>query len=75
MWHGGQRWLVTALPALQVREAAADCGGQATAFHTLDKSPGVFAPLSAPLRAIHERLTRSFDPKGILNPGRLYTEF
>ena len=71
-WHGAQRWLVTALPALQVREAAAAVGGHAAAFRTLDKSAGVFAPLSAPLRAIHERLKRSFDPKGILNPGRLY---
>jgi FAD/FMN-containing dehydrogenase len=24
------------------------------------------------LRAIHERLKRAFDPKGVLNPGRLY---
>ena len=71
-WHGAQRWLVTALPALQVREAAAAVGGHATAFRTMDKSVGVFAPLSPPLRAIHERLKRSFDPKGILNPGRLY---
>ena len=41
-------------------------------FRGRDKSAGVFAPLSPPLRAIHERLKRSFDPKGILNPGRLY---
>ena len=71
-WHGAQRWLATALPAAQVREAAAAVGGHATAFRTLDKSAGVFSPLTPPLRAIHERLKRSFDPKGILNPGRLY---
>ena len=71
-WHGAQRWLATALPAAQVRDAAAAVGGHATAFRTRDKSAGVFAPLTPPLRAIHERLKRSFDPKGILNPGRLY---
>jgi glycolate oxidase FAD binding subunit len=71
-WHGAQRWLATALPAAQVRDAAASVGGHATAFRTRDKSAGVFAPLPPPLRAIHERLKRSFDPKGILNPGRLY---
>jgi glycolate oxidase FAD binding subunit len=31
----------------------------------------VFAPLAPPLLAIHERLKRAFDPKGILNRGRL----
>jgi glycolate oxidase FAD binding subunit len=71
-WHGAQRWLATALPAVQVREAAAAVGGHATAFRTRDESIGVFTPLTPPLRAIHERLKRSFDPKGILNPGRLY---
>jgi len=71
-WHGAQRWLATALPAPLVRDAAAAVGGHATAFRTRDKSAGVFTPLTPPLRAIHERLKRSFDPKGILNPGRLY---
>jgi glycolate oxidase FAD binding subunit len=71
-WHGAQRWLATALPAAQVRDAAAAVGGHATAFRSRDKSAGAFAPLTPPLRAIHERLKRSFDPRGILNPGRLY---
>ena len=71
-WHGAQRWLATALPAAQVREAVAAAGGHATAFRSRDASIGAFTPLLPPLRAIHERLKRSFDPKGILNPGRLY---
>jgi glycolate oxidase FAD binding subunit len=71
-WHGAQRWLATALPAAQVRDAAAAVGGHATAFRTRDKSIGAFAPLTPPLRAIHERLKKSFDPQGILNRGRLY---
>jgi glycolate oxidase FAD binding subunit len=72
-WHGAQRWLATALPAAQVRAAAAAVGGHATIFRGRDKTAGVFAPLAPPLLAIHERLKRSFDPRGILNPGRLYS--
>jgi glycolate oxidase FAD binding subunit len=71
-WHGAQRWLTSALPAANVRAAAATVGGHATAFRSRSKPAGAFAPLAPPLLAIHERLKRAFDPKGILNPGRLY---
>jgi glycolate oxidase FAD binding subunit len=73
-WGGAQRWVVTPLPPAGVREAAAAVGGHATLFRALDKSCGVFAPLSAPLAAIHKRLKASFDPQGVINPGRLYPE-
>lgn len=71
-WHGAQRWLLTSLPAAAVRAAATRAHGHATVFRSRDKSAGVFTELSKPLTRIHERLKRSFDPKGILNPGRLY---
>ncbi len=71
-WGGAQRWVTTALPAIQVREAAASVGGHATMFRAQNKSPGTFAPLSPPLAAIHRRLKSAFDPQGLFNPGRLY---
>jgi glycolate oxidase FAD binding subunit len=36
---------------------------------------GAFAPLEPAMLALHHRLKKSFDPRGILNPGRLYAEF
>ena len=72
-WGGGQRWLCTALPAAQVREAAANAGGHAVLFRGKDKTGGVFAPLKPPLDRIHRELKAAFDPEGIFNPGRLYT--
>jgi glycolate oxidase FAD binding subunit len=33
---------------------------------------GVFHPLSPALAVIHRKLKRTFDPAGILNPGRIY---
>ncbi|MBV8035975.1 glycolate oxidase subunit GlcE [Roseateles sp.] len=71
-WGGAQRWVVTPLEPAAVREAAAGAGGHATLFRALDKGCGAFAPLSAPLAAIHKRLKASFDPHGVFNPGRLY---
>lgn len=73
-WGGAQRWVVTPLSPEGVREAAAAVGGHATQFRALDKSAGVFTPLSAPLAAIHRRLKASFDPDGRFNPGRLYPD-
>lgn len=71
-WGGAQRWVVTPMEPAAVREAAAAVGGHATLFRAQDKGVGAFAPLSAPLAAIHKRLKASFDPHGVFNPGRLY---
>jgi len=73
-WGGAQRWVVTPLAPAQVREMTASVGGHATLFRALDKSPGAFAPLSAPLMRIHRELKKAFDPSGIFNFGRLYPE-
>jgi glycolate oxidase FAD binding subunit len=73
-WGGAQRWICTTAPAAQLRQLAHDAGGHATLFHGLDKSPGVFEPLAAPLDRVHRELKRAFDPLGILNRGRLYPD-
>jgi len=73
-WGGAQRWLRTTMAAKLVRAAAAQAGGHATLYHAVDKSPGVFTPLSAPLMRIQQQLKHAFDPAGIFNPGRLYPD-
>jgi glycolate oxidase FAD binding subunit len=74
-WGGALRWLKTDAAAQSIRAAATRAGGHATLFRDGDKTAGVFQPLSAPLMTIHQRLKQSFDPAGILNPGRMYAEF
>ncbi len=71
-WGGAQRWLFTALPADQVRTAAQAAGGHATLYRGGDRNSDIFQPLPPALLALHRRLKQSFDPAGILNPGRMY---
>jgi len=71
-WGGAQRWLASELPADQVRGAAQAAGGHATLWRGGDRGGERFQPLPPALLALHRRLKQSFDPVGILNPGRLY---
>ncbi len=72
-WGGAQRWLVSEAPAMEIREAAAHAGGHATRFRDHDRDD-VFHPLPEGLMSVHRRLKQAFDPKGIMNPGRMYRD-
>jgi glycolate oxidase FAD binding subunit len=76
-WGGALRWLHAneRTDVARVRKWAGDCGGHATLYRAADKSPGVFQPLGDTLRGLHRRLKSAFDPAGVLNPGRMYSEF
>jgi len=71
-WGGAQRWFKSELPAEQVFAMAKRAGGHATLFRGGDRSAEVFAPLSDAEMLLHKRLKTAFDPKSILNPGRMY---
>jgi glycolate oxidase FAD binding subunit len=71
-WGGAQRWLKSDLPFSQVQAMAKKMGGSASLFRGGDRNGEVFAPLPAPLFALHQTLKSKFDPKCILNPGRMY---
>ena len=78
-WGGGLLWL--ALPqgedagAQHVRAALAEAGGHATLMRADDAARAavpVFEPLGKAKAALTERIKDSFDPRRILNPGRMY---
>jgi glycolate oxidase FAD binding subunit len=73
-WCGAQRWLLSSEPTQAVREAARAAGGHATLFRGASMEDGVFAPLPAPILALHRRIKAAFDPANILNPGRMYAD-
>ena len=74
-WGGALRWLKTSADAATVRAAAARLGGHAALFRSARKAAEAFAPLPEALARLHRELKSTFDPAGILNPGRLYAEF
>ncbi|GAB6053414.1 FAD-binding protein [Magnetospira thiophila] len=77
-WGGGLIWLSlppsTDAKATEVRATLSPCGGHATLIRAsaeIRKQVPVFHPQPAPLAALQERVRAGFDPRGILNPGRM----
>jgi glycolate oxidase FAD binding subunit len=78
-WAGGLIW-VAPLPtndggAAQVRRAVKALGGHATLIRApaaVRAAVDVFEPQDAGLAALTKRVKDSFDPKGVLNPGRMW---
>jgi glycolate oxidase FAD binding subunit len=78
-WAGGLVWLATDegddAGADVIRGTVARFGGHATlvrASEPLRASVAVFEPLAPGVMALQAGLKKSFDPFGILNPGRMY---
>ena len=77
-WGGGLIWAAMPLrpdaQATLVRERAAAAGGHAMLLRAPDevrRQIDVFHPASAGVAALSERVRQSFDPKSILNRGRM----
>ncbi len=80
-WGGGLVWLAIAERedggAAAIRAALASAGGHATLISgsaALRSAVPVFEPQNAALAALAARVKESFDPRRILNPGRMYRE-
>ncbi|MGQ9366791.1 glycolate oxidase subunit GlcE [Azospirillum sp. ST 5-10] len=76
-WGGGLIWLAVAPSAdpAAIRAALVPSGGHATLVRAPDAvraAVDVFQPQPAPLAALAARVKESFDPRRVLNPGRLY---
>jgi len=74
-WGGAQRWFFSDAPANSIFEAAKQAGGHACLFRGGDRNNDVFAPLNHTQQQLQQRLKQAFDPKAILNPGRMYKAF
>ncbi len=78
-WGGGLVWIAGGegpdAGAAVIRAAVGATGGHATLIRAPDgvrNATEVFEPLAVPLMDLTRRLKATFDPAGILNPGRMY---
>lgn len=78
-WGGGLVWLATPATgdagATAIRAALAGLGGHATLIRApadLRAAVAVFQPQAEPLRKLEALIRSAFDPKRILNPGRMH---
>jgi glycolate oxidase FAD binding subunit len=78
-WAGGLVWVALTpsddAGAEIVRRAVTASGGHATLVRapaSVRAAVAVFEPPDAALGALSRRIKESFDPKGVLNPGRLW---
>ena len=79
-WSGGLIWLevlaTSDASAADIRRVVTAHGGHATLIRAREDircAVDVFQPLEAGVAALTKRIKNSFDPKGILNPGRMYS--
>lgn len=73
-WGGAQRWLKSDASGDVIRRIASAAGGHATCF-TPNAGTDPFHPLAAPLVRFHRQLKQRLDPRGVFNPGRMYTDY
>ena len=73
-WGGALRWLQSELSPELIRASVSALGGHATLFRGGDRSGSVFHPNPRALHQLNIRLKQTFDPDGILNPGRLFSD-
>jgi len=76
-WGGALRWVTGANDSDSLRNSVAHAGGHATLFRKgedVAATQAIFQPLTPGLLRIHRKLKQAFDPKGILNPGKLYPD-
>ena len=70
-WAGAQRWLLSDASHETIRDAVAIIGGHATRFNNQRGSGPIFHALAPAIATLHRRIKSTFDPHGILNPGRM----
>lgn len=78
-WAGALYWIHSDKKAEEIQQHAIEQGGSAMLFRThqvkaAKDAQNCFMPLPAKIKQLHVNLKMRFDPRGILNYGRLYSD-
>jgi len=73
-WAGAQRWVTSTESEHNIRNTVELLGGHATLFRHGENIEETFHPLGGKLKQLHLNLKQVFDPFGILNFGRMYSD-
>ncbi|GMR16687.1 MAG: glycolate oxidase subunit GlcE [Gammaproteobacteria bacterium] len=73
-WAGALYWIHSDKDAEEIQQHAIEQCGAATLFRTTEDLEERFTPLQAKIKQLHINLKMRFDPYGILNFGRLYSD-
>jgi glycolate oxidase FAD binding subunit len=71
-WGGALRWMRGESDLQALRREVEKLNGNVCVYRGAGVDTEIFQPLSEPMMRLHRSLKASFDPAGILNPGRLY---
>jgi glycolate oxidase FAD binding subunit len=73
-WAGAQHWITSSESENEIRNKVEQLGGHANLFRNGDENNEALHPLNGKLKQLHLNLKQVFDPFGILNFGRMYTD-
>lgn len=72
-WGGAERWYTGDYDMDQLVKMAEAAGGQVSLYRGGNRVAEVNHPIAKPLQDLQKRIKTSIDPKGIFNPGRVYS--
>ena len=73
-WGGAQRWIVDINDIASFKVRVKSKGANLTIFRGGDRQAEVFDELDSVSMKLHQNIKLAFDPKRILNPGRMYKD-
>lgn len=73
-WGGAQRWVRGDFDIAGLRQRVAANGGSVCAYRGHAPGVGMFQPLPPAMLKLQRSIKSSFDPAGIFNRGKLYTD-
>jgi glycolate oxidase FAD binding subunit len=73
-WGGALRWMCGDADLQALLQTVEKLDGSVCVYRGAGVDTEIFQPLNKPMMTLHRSLKSSFDPAGILNPGRIYPD-